>query len=54
MHFLAEFQNTQVSVTLLKSDSATDALTAIFIILGTNKKKEAFAAEPVFGIVIGG
>ena len=29
-----------LSVTLLKSDSTTDALTAIFIILGTNKQRK--------------
>ena len=40
MHFLKELQNTEVSVTLLRSDSSTDALTAIFIILGTNKQKK--------------
>ena len=27
IHFLTELQNTEVSVTLLKSDSTTDALT---------------------------
>ena len=55
MDFLTEFQNTEVSVTLLKSDSTTDTLTAIFIILETNKQtKEAFEAESAFGIVING
>ena len=51
MHFSTELQNTEVSITLLKSDPTTDALTAIFISLGT---KEAFSVESVFGIVIGG
>ena len=55
MHFLTELQNTDVSVTLLKSDSTTDGLTTMFIILGTNKQtNDAFAVELVFGIVIGG
>ena len=35
--FLAELQNAEVSVTLPKSDSTTDALTAILRILQTNK-----------------
>ena len=34
MHFLKELQNTEFFFTLLKSDSTTDALAAIFIILG--------------------
>ena len=38
MHFLTELQNTEVSVTLLKSESTTDALTAIFIIFGKSKQ----------------
>ena len=51
MHFLTELQKTEVSVTLLKSHSTTDTLTAIFIILGTNKQtKEALAVKSVFGI----
>ena len=33
MHFLTKLQNTEVSVTSLKSDSTADALTAIFIFL---------------------
>ena len=37
MDFSTEFQNKEVSVTLPKSDSTTDAVTAIFTILGTNK-----------------
>ena len=34
--FTTNLQNAEVSVTLLKSDSTTDALTAIFKILGRN------------------
>ena len=37
LDFLAELQNTEVSVTLLKSDCTTDALTAISKILGAYK-----------------
>ena len=35
--FLTELQNTEVSVTLLKSDCTTDTLTAISKILGAYK-----------------
>ena len=35
--FLTESQNKEVSVTLLKSDCTTDALTAVSKILGTYK-----------------
>ena len=34
LDFLTDFQNTEVSVTLLKSDCTTDALTAISKIPG--------------------
>ena len=37
LDFLTELQNTEVSVTLLKSDCTTDALTAILKILGAYK-----------------
>ena len=37
LDFLTELQNTEVSVTLLNSDSTTDALLATLEILGTNK-----------------
>ena len=37
LDFLAELQNTEVFVTLLKSNSTTDALPSILKILGTNK-----------------
>ena len=37
LDFLTELQNTEVSVTLLKSDCTTDALTAILKILGEYK-----------------
>ena len=37
LDFLTELQNTEVSVTLLKSDFTTDALTAISKILGAYK-----------------
>ena len=37
LDFLTELQNTEVSVTLLKGDSTTDALTAISKILGVYK-----------------
>ena len=32
MYFLTELQNTDLSVTFLKNDSTTDALTAAFMI----------------------
>ena len=38
LDFLTELQNTEVSVTLLKSDFTTDALTAISKILGACKR----------------
>ena len=38
LDFLTELQNTQVSVTLLKSDCTTDALTAISKIPGAYKE----------------
>ena len=37
LDFLTELQNTEVSVTLMKSDCTTDALTAISKILGAYK-----------------
>ena len=37
LDFLTDWQNTEVSVTLLKSDCTTDALTAISKILGVYK-----------------
>ena len=52
LDFLAESQNTEVSVTLLKSDWTTDALTAISKILGAYKGNTC--VESVFAIVIGG
>ena len=45
-----ELQNAEVSITLLKSDSTTDALPAFLKIFRT---KETPAVESVFGIVIG-
>ena len=50
--FSTELENAEVSVTLLKSDSNTDALPAILKIPGTNK--ETLEVKSVFGIVIGG
>ena len=47
-----ELENAEASVTLLKSDSTTDALPAILKILGASKGNTA--VESVFGIVIGG
>ena len=38
LHFLKELQNTEVSVTLLKIDCTTDALTAISKTLGAYKE----------------
>ena len=38
LDFLADLQNTKVSVTLLKSDCTTDDLTAISKILGAYKE----------------
>ena len=52
LEFLTDWQNTEVSVTLLKSDCTTDALTAILKIHGAYK--ETFAVESVLAIVIGG
>ena len=49
LNFSTELQNAEVSVTLLKSSSTTDALSAILKILGTNK--ETLAVESVFGMV---
>ena len=40
MHFLTELRNTEVSVSLLKSNYTTDALATIFMILGTNKQRK--------------
>ena len=37
LDFSTELQNAEVSVTLLKSDSTTDAVPAILKVLGTNK-----------------
>ena len=51
LDFSTELQNSEVSVTLLKSDSSTDALSAILKFFRT---KETIAAESVFGIIIGG
>ena len=52
LDFLTELQNTEVSVTLLKSDCITDALTAISKILGAYKGHTCGGS--VFTIVIGG
>ena len=51
LDFSTEWQNAEDSVTLLKSDATTDALSAILKILGT---KETFTVESVFDRVIGG
>ena len=50
LDFLTVLQNAEVFVTLLKSDSTTDALPAIFKILGTNKGNTCGGI--VFSIVI--
>ena len=50
LHFSTESQNTEVSVTLLKSDSTTDALPAWKF---SEQTRETFAVESVFGIVLG-
>ena len=50
--FSTELQNSEVSVTLLKSDSTADPLPAILKILGTSKGNTC--VESVFFIVIGG
>ena len=50
--FSTELQNAEVSLTLLKCDSTTDALPAILKFLRTNKG--TLAVESFFGIVIGG
>ena len=52
LDFLTELQYTQVSVTLLKSDCTTDALTAISKILRACSGNTC--GESVFNIVIGG
>ena len=46
LDFSTELQNPEVSVTLLKSDSTTDALQAILKFL--KKTKEILAVESVF------
>ena len=53
LDFLTELQNPQVSVTLLKSDSTTDALQAILKF--SKQTKEIFAVESVFELLeVGG
>ena len=49
--FSTELQNAEVSLTLLKCDSTTDALPAILKFLRINKGNTC--GESVFGIVIG-
>ena len=50
LDFLTELQNTEVPVTLLKSDCTTDALTAN----SRSVQRKALVLESVFVIVIGG
>ena len=51
LHFWAELQNAEVSVTLLRSDSTTDTFPESFIFEQT---KETLAVESAFGTVKGG
>ena len=52
LDILSELQKTEVSVTLLKSDSALDALSAILKIL--EQAKETLVVESVFDKIVGG
>ena len=52
LDILSEMQNAEVSVTLLKSDSALDALSAILKIL--EQAKETLVVESVFDKIVGG
>ena len=49
LDFSTELQNPEVSVTLLKSDSTTDALQAILKF--SKQTKEIFAVESVFELL---
>ena len=52
LDILSELQNAEVSVTLLKSDSAPDAVSAILKIL--EQTKETLVVESVFDKIVGG
>ena len=52
LDILSELQKAEVSVTLLKSDSALDALSAILKIL--EQAKETLVVESVFDKIVGG
>ena len=52
LDILSELQDAEVSVTLLKSDSALDALSAILKIL--EQAKETLVVESVFDKIVGG
>ena len=52
LDILSELQDAEVSVTLLKSDSALDALLAILKIL--EQAKETLVVESVFDKIVGG
>ena len=49
LDFLTELQNTEVSVTLLKGDCTTDALTAISEILGAYEGKTCCGVTFCYG-----
>ena len=52
LDILSELEDAEVSVTLLKSDSALDALSAILKIL--EQAKETLVVESVFDKIVGG
>ena len=52
LDILSGLQDAEVSVTLLKSDSALDALSAILKIL--EQAKETLVVESVFDKIVGG
>ena len=52
LDILSELQDAEVSVTLLKSDSTLDALSAILKIL--EQAKETLVVESVFDKIVGG
>ena len=52
LDILSELQDAEVSVTLLKGDSALDALSAILKIL--EQAKETLVVESVFDKIVGG
>ena len=52
LDILSELEDAEVSVTLLKSDSALDALSAILKIL--EQAKETLVVEWVFDKIVGG